>query len=84
MVTLRFFASLREVLGVDDEKIELPAGVLTIHQLTEWLEQRGGQWATALQESRSIHVAVNQQVGSRQTAVTDGDEVAYFPPMTGG
>jgi sulfur-carrier protein len=84
MVTLRFFASLREVLGVEDENIELPSGVLTIHQLTEWLEQRGGQWTTALRENRSIHVAVNQQIVSRQMAVADGDEVAYFPPMTGG
>ena len=82
-VRLRFFASLRETLGVGDEAVTLPAGVDTVAGLQQWLQARGEPWRDALADDRLL-VAVNQEVGDVQTAVTDGDEVAWFPPVTGG
>lgn len=83
MVRLRFFASLRETLGVADEKLELPDRVSDVATLTSWLRNRGGTWNSALSDPR-LHVAVNQEIVKRDTAVVDGDEIAWFPPVTGG
>ena len=83
MIRLRYFASLREALGVDDEQIELPAEVDNVEALTRWLQARGESWDSAL-ENPQLLVAVNQEVVSRDTVVQNGDEIAWFPPVTGG
>ena len=83
MVQLRFFASLRETLGTGDEQVELPAEVRDLPGLTHWLQSRNDTWQEALADRR-LHVAINQQIVSADAAVSDGDEVAWFPPVTGG
>ena len=83
MIRLRFFASLRETLGVGDLQLELPDGINRLSGLTDWLQGRGTPWKEALSDSR-LHVAVNQEIVSQDTAIRDGDEVAWFPPVTGG
>jgi len=83
MLQLRYFASLREALGIGDEQIELPDGVHDLPGLTGWLRARDDSWAAALADSR-LHVAINQEIVKPDAAVTDGDEVAWFPPVTGG
>ena len=83
MVHLRYFASLRELLGTGDERIELPAQVTTVQQLTEWLQARGPLWRDTLSNPRLL-TALNQTVVNRDTGVRDGDEIAWFPPVTGG
>ena len=83
MVQLRYFASLRETLGIGDETVALPDAVDTVAGLQQWLQTRGEPWREALADERLL-VAVNQEVGDMQTAVRDGDEVAWFPPVTGG
>ena len=83
MIQLRYFASLRETLGVGDEQLELPDGVSDVASLVRWLQSRGEVWDTALSDRR-LHVAVNQSVVKPDTPVSDGDEVAWFPPVTGG
>jgi molybdopterin synthase sulfur carrier subunit len=83
MLQLRYFASLRETLGVSDEAVALPETVGTVAGLQCWLQERGAPWRDALADDRLL-VAVNQQVSDRQTAVNDGDEIAWFPPVTGG
>jgi molybdopterin synthase sulfur carrier subunit len=82
-VRLRFFASLRETLGVGDEAVTLPAGVDTVAGLQQWLQARGAPWREALADEHLL-VALNQEVSDRQAAVGDGDEIAWFPPVTGG
>jgi len=83
MIQLRYFASLRETLGIGEEQIELPENVSDLPALTQWLQQRGESWQNALADQR-LHVAVNQQIVSADSRVADGDEIAWFPPVTGG
>ena len=84
MIRVCYFASLREQLGRAEEPLELPAGVADLAGLRAWLRGRGGVWAEALAESRPVLCAVNQVMARPEQAVVDGDEVAFFPPVTGG
>jgi len=81
---LRFFASLREALGTSQETIEIPEEVKTVSQLRAHLIARGGVWAEALAEGKSLRCALNQTMVDANTALKDGAEVAFFPPVTGG
>lgn len=83
MITVRFFASLRERLGTGELQVAA-GGVATVEALIERLVAMHGEgWREALGASQLI-VAVNRQVVSRTVPLADGDEVALFPPVTGG
>jgi molybdopterin synthase sulfur carrier subunit len=84
MVTILYFARLREALGTGREGLALPAGVADVGAVRRTLTSRGGAWAEAFDEGRRIRAAVNQEMASDATAVRDGDEIAFFPPVTGG
>ena len=84
MLNVLYFARLRETLGCDTEKIELPPGVGDIAGLTAWLRARGDTWERELAPGRNWRVAVNQDMARPDSLVKDGDEVAFFPPVTGG
>lgn len=81
---LVFFARLREDLGTNAEELALPQGVGTVAALRAHLASRGGSWAAALAQGKAIRVAVNQEMAQPTTPVKPGDEVAFFPPVTGG
>lgn len=81
---LRFFASLREALGLSQETVEVPEVVKTVSQLRAHLITRGGVWAEALAEGKALRCALNQTMVDANTALIDGAEVAFFPPVTGG
>lgn len=81
---LRFFASLRESLGLSSESITAPVEVKTIADLRSHLAQRGNPWAEVLASSRVIRCALNQEMVSDATTLVEGAEVAFFPPVTGG
>ena len=83
-VTVLYFARLREALGRDRETLELPAEVTTVGELRAWLVGRGDPWAEAFTGIRRIRAAVAQQMATDDTALADGAEVAFFPPVTGG
>lgn len=83
MIQLRYFASLREQLGLDAEAIEPDAGA-TVAELRAFLCARGEPWVRALSEGQRILAAVNQEMARPDSPVADGDEVAFFPPITGG
>jgi molybdopterin synthase sulfur carrier subunit len=83
-VRVLYFASLREAVGVDREQIELPPQVSTAGALRAWLRARGAPWDEALAEGRALRVAVDQAMAGPPTALHDGAEVAFFPPVTGG
>jgi len=79
-----YFASLREKVGKDAEEIELPAGVATVAALRSYLRGRGGIYESAFSENALVRAAVNQDMVQPTAAVKAGDEVAFFPPVTGG
>jgi molybdopterin synthase sulfur carrier subunit len=83
-LNILFFASLREELGSDREVVELPDQMSTVGDLVAWLGERGEHWQAALAEERSLGIAVNQALANNETALVDGAEVAFFPPVTGG
>ena len=84
MVTLVYFARLREALGKSSEQLALPADVRDLAGLRRLLISRGGAWSDELADSKPVRVAVNQDMAQGDTPVHDGDEVAFFPPVTGG
>ena len=84
MITLVYLARLREALGAAAEKVELPGDVGTVALLLAWLRARGGAWAAELAPGRAVRVAVNYCMARADTPVKAGDEVALFPPVTGG
>lgn len=84
MLTLHYFARLREALGVSSERVDVPAEVNNVAGLLGWLRARGGIWEEELAPGRAFRVAVNQDMAEAATAIRDGDEVAVFPPVTGG
>ena len=83
-INLRFFASVRELVGTGQEVLELPQATTTVGELRAVLVTRGGNWAEALAEGKLLRMAHNQLMCKADTPVADGDEVAFFPPVTGG
>jgi molybdopterin synthase sulfur carrier subunit len=82
--TILYFARLREALGIEREQVAVSGAVSNVAALREHLRQRGGAWASELASTRPVRVAVNQDMGTDQTPLRSGDEVAFFPPVTGG
>ena len=83
-IRLLYFARLRELFGTGREEAELPAGVGTLAELLDWLRARGGVWAEQLAAGRTYRTAVNQEMAGPDTPLHENDEVAIFPPVTGG
>lgn len=79
-----YFAGLREKLGRGGEELDLPAGVVDVAGLRGWLVAREGVWREALAGRNGLRVAVNQDMADEATPLKAGDEVAFFPPVTGG
>jgi molybdopterin synthase sulfur carrier subunit len=84
MIKLLYFARLREALGTSQEELAVPAGVSDVQSLMDWLAQRGGAWQEEFTGCRPLRAAVNQELVANATALRDGDEIAFVPPVTGG
>lgn len=84
MITLLYFARLREALGTGREELALPSGISTLGALRVHLAQRGEAWAKEMAAGRNLRAAVNQDIATADSPVKDGDEIAFFPPVTGG
>lgn len=82
MIQILYFASFREMLGQSQES--LPADHTTIQSLLESLASRGEHWRKALLDNQNLQIAVNHDIASRTAFIKAGDEVAFFPPVTGG
>lgn len=84
MITILYFARLKESLGKSSEQVALPGGSLDLDGLRRVLVERGGVWAQEFSGPRAIRAAINQEMALGDSPVKDGDEVAFFPPVTGG
>ena len=80
-VKILYFAGLKESIGMSGESLELPAGDATVGELRDWLV---GQGREALGTAKNLRCAVNQDMAGLNATVRDGDEIAFFPPVTGG
>ena len=80
-VRILYFAGLKEALGMAGETVDLPAGVTSVGALRDWLL---GQGRAALGTAKNLRCAVNQDMAGPDAAIRDGDEIAFFPPVTGG
>jgi len=81
-VTVRYFASIREALGMGSEHLETQADTLAL--LREELIARPGAYADVLARGRAVRMALNQVMSDESAALSEGCEVAFFPPVTGG
>lgn len=79
-----YFAWLRARIGVAQETVDPPAEVVTVGDLVDWLRRRGGGYAEALARPEVVKAAVNQEHVAHDHPLRPGDEVALFPPVTGG
>lgn len=84
MITVLYFARLREALGKSSEQIALPSSVRDLEGLRALLVARGGTWEQELAPNKPVRAAVNQAMAVGDVPLSDGDEVAFFPPVTGG
>ena len=81
-IQLRYFASIREAIGTGSESVQTPA--TTLAALRAELVARGGAYADALAPGKAVRVALNQSMSDETAALTEGAEVGFFPPVTGG
>ena len=79
-----YFAWLREKAGIGEEDVTPPESVNTVGALVEWLKERGGGYAEAFADDAVVRAAVNQEHVGLDHPVALGDEIAFFPPVTGG
>jgi molybdopterin converting factor subunit 1 len=83
-VTVLYFAWLRERVGTSQESCDLPPGRVTVSDLVGVLAAHSPRHAAAFQNRRTIRCAVNHEFADPTTVLRPGDEVAFFPPVTGG
>jgi molybdopterin synthase sulfur carrier subunit len=83
-VQIRYFAWLREKVGLESESVELPAGVETVADLVGWLKQRGPQYGEAFARPQIVRAALDKVHVKPNAALGAAREIAFFPPVTGG
>ena len=81
---LLYFAWVRQKIGSSEEDITAPSSVTTVAALVEFLRKRGAGYEAAFRDVKLLRVAVNQDYVGREHPLREGDEVAIFPPVTGG
>ena len=81
---VRYFAWVRERVGIPEEDIEVPPAVKTVAELVAWLSQRGEEYAHAFENPKVIRAAIDRSHVRPDTAIAGAREIAFFPPMTGG
>ena len=84
MLKIQYFAHLREQLGREYDDLVLPDGIVNVAELIEFIKSADPAVKDIFESTPKILVAINQVVASRDSKVTQNDEIAFFPPMTGG
>ena len=84
MIKIKYFASLSESLGLRSEELAYSDDINTTEDIIQQMATRGETWIDAFSGENKVLVAINQEMCDRDATVSDGDEVAFFPPVTGG
>jgi molybdopterin synthase sulfur carrier subunit len=84
MAKILYFASLAETLGLKSEPLELPVDCASVADLVALLRRRGEPFDSTFDGTTRVLVAVNQEMGDNDMQIGGGDEIAFFPPVTGG
>jgi len=84
MIRVLYFARLREQVGTAGEELTAGPALATVADLIKTLRQRGGRWADAFGADQTVLSAINHELAQGDQSLADGDEVAFFPPVTGG
>ena len=79
-----YFAWVREMTGIQEEEIDLADGISTVGDLVTSLKQNGANYAEAFADNTMVRVAVNQEYVNLDQRISNDDEIAFFPPVTGG
>jgi len=83
-INIVYFAKLRDSLKISGEEVNVPANICRIADLMLWLSQRGEYWEVEFTGNQQLRVAVNLLLVEPDANIKNGDEVAFFPPVTGG
>ena len=83
-VKLLYFAKVKELVGLDDEIIDLPSSVMTFDDLKYYLILRGAPWSEIFLPQNATRCALNQNLMNSNFNIEAGSEIAFFPPITGG
>jgi molybdopterin synthase sulfur carrier subunit len=81
---LVYFAWVREKIGTGGEELTVPDEIASVSELVEWLRGRGPGYAAAFADPKTVRVAVNQEYAPMDAVLSADDEIAFFPPVTGG
>jgi len=84
MINIKYFARLSEALNMKSEEVEFSEQINTVESLIQSLVGRGEPWISEFSIENKVLVAVNHELSNRQASLKQGDEVAFFPPVTGG
>ncbi|MEM7442110.1 MAG: molybdopterin converting factor subunit 1 [Pseudomonadota bacterium] len=83
-IKLLYFAWVRDRIGLAEESVTPPTEITDVAALIAWLKTRGPRYEAALKNDRVVRVAINQRFAKPEDAISPGDEIAVFPPVTGG
>lgn len=83
-IHLKFFASVREQLGISSETLQFDEAGMSAFGVRQYLISRDAKWAAALSHDKVLRMAINQEMMHQDCVLNDGDELAFFPPVTGG
>ena len=84
MINVLYFARLREQLNTESEQLQANSSLARVDDIVTLLRDRGDLWSEIFADDQLVMVAINQEMAGRDAAIKDGDEVAFFPPVTGG
>lgn len=83
-ITVRYFAWVREKVGLSEEYVSIPANVSTVDDLISWMQSRGDNYANAFSKPTAIRTAIDHKHVKGSVAIGDAREIGFFPPVTGG
>ncbi len=83
-IKVLYFARIKESVNYSTEDVDLPADVSTVTALKHFLAERGETWAELFNGKQTVRAAINHELVDDMMAINEGDEVAFFPPVTGG